>query len=214
MTSSCEYLLFDLDGTLVDSVADLTCSLNSLGQELGHSHLTTDYVRTIVGDGATKLIKRAFGEESYQREHLFRFLDIYGDHLFDNTIPYPGILELLNNHPAEQMAVVTNKPYKLTVELLKGLGISSHFKTIIGGDSYPQKKPDPLPIIKALESLGAEPQQTVMIGDHHTDLYSAQAAGVATCFCAYGLGHTDGLDPDYRAEEASDLLKLFPGTPA
>jgi len=214
MTSTCEYLLFDLDGTLVDSVADLTCSLNLLGQELGHPQLTTDQVRTIVGDGATKLIKRAFGEENYQRNHLYRFLDIYGDHLFDNTAPYPGILELLNSRPAEKMAVVTNKPYKLTVELLKGLEIFSYFKIVIGGDSYSQKKPDSLPVIKALELLGAQPQQAVMIGDHHTDLYSAQAAGVPTCFCVYGLGHTDGITPDYQVKKATDLLKLFPGTTA
>ena len=206
------FLLFDLDGTLVDSVADLTCALNLLGGELGQAPLQLEQVRTIIGDGATRLIKRAFGEETYQREHLSRFLEIYTEHLIDNTAPYPGILELLNSHPAERMAVVTNKPYRLTVDLLNGLGMSRYFKIVIGGDSFPQKKPDPLPVIKALERLGAEPHQTVMIGDHHTDLYSARAAGVATCFCAYGLGHTDGLAPDYRAETSDDLLLLFPGT--
>lgn len=211
MNSTPKYLLFDLDGTLVDSVADLTLSLNLLGEELGQLPLTPGQVRTIVGDGATKLIKRAFGEENYQRDHLFRFLDIYGEHLFDNTVPYPGIQELLSQHSAEHMAVVTNKPHRLTVELLDGLNMTTHFKVVIGGDSYPQKKPDPLPVVKALELLGAEPQQAVMVGDHHTDLYSAQAAGVPTCFCNYGLGHTDGLDPDYRAETSIELLRLFPG---
>lgn len=211
MTARHKYLLFDLDGTLVDSVADLTLALNLLGKELGQAPLVADRVRVIIGDGATKLIKRAFGKENYQREHLLRFLEIYQDHLTDKTAPYPGILELLKRHPAEQMAVVTNKPYRLTLDLLAELDMSQFFKTVIGGDSYPLKKPDPQPVIKALESFGADPCQAVMIGDHHTDLYSAQAAGVATCFCAYGLGHTDGLDTDYRAETSEELLTLFPG---
>jgi len=208
------YLLFDLDGTLVDSVADLTLSLNLLGEELGQSPLTIPQVRNIVGDGATRLIKRAFGEENYQRDHLLRFLKIYTDHLTDNTTPYPGILKLLSRYPSERMAVVTNKPYQLTVDLLSALDMSQYFKVVIGGDSYPQKKPDPLPVVKALEALGAYPQQAVMVGDHHTDLYSARSAGVKTCFCAYGLGHTDGLIPDYHAENSQDLLRLFPGNAA
>jgi phosphoglycolate phosphatase len=208
-----EYLLFDLDGTLVDSVADLTCALNLLGAELGRRPLTPDFVRSIVGDGATKLIKRAFGTEHYQREQLFRFLDIYGAHLLDNTRCYPGIEELLNRFPAEQLALVTNKPHRLTVELLQGLGIAGHFKVIIGGDSYPEKKPHPRPVLEALHLLGATAEKTVMIGDHHTDLYAGKAAGVATCFCAYGLGHSDGLSPDYLANSSTDLLQLFPASP-
>lgn len=214
MSDRPEYLLFDLDGTLVDSVADLTCSLNLLADELKRPHLTPGQVRSIVGDGATKLIKRAFGEENYQREQLFRFLDIYGKHLLDNTCCYPGIEELLSRHPAENLALVTNKPHRLTVELLQGLNLDRHFKIIIGGDSYPEKKPHPQPVQKALEALGAKLELAVMIGDHHTDLHSGKGAGIATCFCAYGLGSTDGLTPDYIANTSADLLQLFPGTTA
>lgn len=206
-----DYLIFDLDGTLVDSVADLTCSLNLLADELQQPQLTAEQVRTIVGDGATKLIKRAFGKKNYQREQLFRFLDIYSAHLLDATRCYPGIEELLSRHPAEQMALVTNKPHALTVQLLDGLSLKHHFKVIIGGDSYAEKKPHPLPIQKALEALGAQPEQAVMIGDHHTDLYAGKSAGLTTCFCAYGLGNTDGLIPDFTANHSTDLLGLFPG---
>ena len=211
MNTPPEYLLFDLDGTLVDSVTDLTCALNLLGQELGQPPLTAERVRSIVGDGATKLIKRAFGEENYHREQLFRFLAIYGAHLLDTTRCYPGIEELLHRHPAEKLALVTNKPHQMTVQLLKGLGLEKHFKVIIGGDSYPQKKPDPLPVLAALKLLAAPAEKAVMIGDHHTDLYSGKGAGVATCFCAYGLGNSDGLTPDYLAKSSTDLLELFPG---
>ena len=209
-----DYLLFDLDGTLVDSVVDLTCALNLLGKELGRSPLSTERVRTIVGDGATKLIKRAFGEENFQYEQLQRFLAIYREHLIDTTRCYPGIEMLLDRHPAEKLAVITNKPHSLSVALLEGLGLAGHFKVVIGGDSYPQKKPDPLPVLKALELLGAPVDRAVMIGDHHTDLHAGKGAGIATCFCAYGLGVTGGLVPDYQARHSTDLLKLFPGNPS
>jgi phosphoglycolate phosphatase len=209
-----EYLLFDLDGTLVDSVQDLTCALNLLGAELGRPPLSAERVRTLVGDGASRLIKRAFGEETYQRAQLLRFLEIYREHLYDTTRCYPGIKELLTRHPADKLAVVSNKPYQLTVLLLEGLGLAGHFQVVIGGDSYPEKKPDPLPVLKALERLGAPAARAVMIGDHHTDLQAGKGAGIATCFCAYGLGETGGLTPDYRAQLPGDLLRLFPGTPA
>jgi phosphoglycolate phosphatase len=212
MTADYKYLIFDLDGTLVDSVADLTTSLNLLADELGHPQLTTDFVRTIVGDGASKLIKRAFGAESYQREQLFRFLAIYAEHLLDHTYCYPGIKELLSRQSADRIALVTNKPHALTMQLLKGLGLAEHFKIVVGGDSYPEKKPHPLPVQKALEILGAQPNQSIMIGDHHTDLYSGRDAGTATCYCAYGLGNTDGLEPNFTVQTSEELLQLFPGT--
>ncbi len=110
------------------------------------------------------------------------------------------------------MAIVTNKPYQLTINLLEGLNLIKNFKIIVGGDSYAEKKPHPLPVIKALEGLGADPKQAVMIGDHHTDLYAGREAGTATCFCAYGMGNTDGLTTDFYAEQSTDLLQLFPGS--
>ncbi len=206
-----KYLLFDLDGTLVDSVADLALSLNLLADELGQPRLTTERVRSIVGDGATKLIKRAYGEENYQREHLLRFLEIYAEHLLDQTRCYPGIEQLLACHPTERLAVVTNKPYQLSVQLLAGLDIAKHFKVVIGGDSYSEKKPHPLPVLKALEELDAHPSQAVMVGDHHTDLNSGRDAGTAICFCSYGIGNDGGVEPDFQVDSSLELLQLFPG---
>lgn len=211
MKTKFQYLLFDLDGTLVDSVADLTLALNLLADELHLPHLTRQRVKSIVGDGVSKLIKRAYGEEVYKREHLFRFLDIYGEHLLDNTRCYPGIEELLASYPAENLAVVTNKPYQLTMKLLAGLDLLESFKVIVGGDSFAEKKPHPLPVINTLKELGATPDQAVMIGDHHTDLHSGKDAGTAICFCSYGLGNTGGVIPDFTAESSADLLQLFPG---
>jgi len=206
------YLLFDLDGTLVDSVPDLTTSLNLLRSELDCPPLTPTQVGAMVGDGVTILVQRALGEERYRIDHRDRFMQIYSQHLLDQTSCFPGINALLNHHPADSMAIVTNKPYNLTIQLLEGLNLLHYFKTVVGGDSYPQKKPDPLPVIKALKDLGADPAAAIMIGDHHTDIRAGQAAGTTTCFCRYGVGHTDGLKTDFQAEQATDLLRLFPGS--
>ena len=207
------YLLFDLDGTLVDSVPDLTLSLNLLRAELDCSPLREQQVVPMVGDGVSVLVKRALGPEIYQPLHVDRFMHFYADHLLDHTSCYPGIEELLSSHAADKMAIVTNKPYQLTMRLLDGLNLTRYFKVIVGGDSYAEKKPHPLPVIKALAGLSAVPRQAVMIGDHHTDLYSGREAGTATCFCAYGMGHNDGLTSDFYAKQSTDLLQLFPGSP-
>jgi phosphoglycolate phosphatase len=207
------YFLFDLDGTLIDSVPDLTLSLNLLRAELDCSPLLASQVARMIGDGVGALVQRALGENLYHPAHRDRFMQLYAEHLLDHTICYPGIEEFLNCHSANKMAIVTNKPYQLTMEILDGLNLTKHFQTVVGGDSYAEKKPHPLPVMKALAGLGAVPEQAVMIGDHHTDLYSGREAGTATCFCAYGIGHSDGLTTDFYAEQSTDLLQLFPEPP-
>lgn len=206
------FLIFDLDGTLVDSVPDLTTSLNVLRKELDSPPVTAQRVAEMVGDGVSMLVKRALGDTLFLPGHVDRFMEIYDQHILDNTSCYPGIEELFSRHSAEHMALVTNKPYMLTMKLLDGLNLTQNFKKIIGGDSFTEKKPHPLPVLKALEALDADPRQTVMIGDHHTDLRAGQGAGTMTCFCNYGMGHTDGLFTDFRAEQSTDLLRLFPGS--
>ncbi|MBN1957657.1 MAG: HAD-IA family hydrolase [Desulfuromonadales bacterium] len=205
------YLLFDLDGTLVDSVADLTLSLNLLREELHLAPLLVTQVKPMIGDGASLLVKRALGEKIFAPHHLTRFMEIYAEHLLDNTLCFSGIENLLQRHDPQKMAVVTNKPYQLSVNLLDGLGILGYFSLVIGGDSLTEKKPHPLPVRKALEVLQAPPKEAVMIGDHHTDIYAAHAAGTAACFCAYGVGHNDGQATVYHADQPGDLIKLFPG---
>lgn len=206
------YLLFDLDGTLVDSVPDLTISLNLLRAEFDCSPLLEEQVSHMVGDGVGILVKRAIGDDLYHPAQIDRFMQLYSEHLLDHTRCYPGIEELLARHPADKMAIVTNKPHQLTLKLLEGLNLINSFKIIVGGDSYAEKKPHPLPVVKALAGLSADPEQAVMIGDHHTDLYAGRGAGTATCFCAYGMGHSDGLTTDFYAEQSTDLLQLFPGS--
>jgi phosphoglycolate phosphatase len=202
--------LFDLDGTLVDSVADLATGVNLLREELDLPPLDLPTVRLFVGDGATALVTRSLPEGWFSPLRLQRFLELYGEHLLDRTELYPGIREFLDLHRDTPMGVVTNKPFGLTMDLLAGLGLLTYFPVVLGGDSGPAKKPDPAPVLHALRELGSDPQDAVLIGDHHTDLRAGLAAGVSTCFCAWGIGRDGGVPHDFRAETPCDLHRLFP----
>ena len=204
-------LLFDLDGTLVDSVRDLATALNLLRGERDLPPLPLERVRACVGDGATLLVKRGLAEIPYEDELLKRFLCLYGEHLLDETTVYPGIREFLDEQARRKLGIVTNKPAAFTRPLLDGLDLSRYFPVIVGGDSCAEKKPHPLPVRQALNKLGADAAGAVMIGDHHTDLRAGAAAVVRTCFCAWGLGHPDGTPYDDHAETPADLPRLYPG---
>jgi phosphoglycolate phosphatase len=182
--------IFDLDGTLIDSVADLATAVNLLRADLTLPPLDLKTVGSYVGDGATMLVRRSLPEGGFSPERLKRFLDLYRVHLLDETRIYPGMADFLIQHQGEKMAVVTNKPHDLTMTLLK--------------------KPDPLPVLQALRELQADAGHAVMIGDHHTDLRAGRAAGIKTCFCAFGVGNDGGEPYDFLAETPADLLHLFP----
>ncbi len=200
--------LFDLDGTLIDSVADIAASVNRLRGELGLPPLDLPTVRSYVGDGSRLLVTRALPQ--FSEAHLARFLEIYGEHLLDQTVVYPGMREFLALHRRQRLAVVTNKPLTPTLALLDALYLRPFFSVVLGAESAPTRKPDPGPVLLALQRLGSQPENTVFIGDHHTDLRAGCAAGVKTCFCAWGIGRTEGAEYDFRAESAWDLARLFP----
>ena len=202
--------LFDLDGTLVDSIPDLTKSVNLLRGELGLPAVTSDQVRSYVGDGVGLLLQRALPEQLFSQDRRKRFMEIYTDHLTDETLIYPGIVAFLEMHRDKPMAVVTNKPQTLAEIIVERLGLAPFFQDVIGAELALQRKPHPDMVNHALKRLGSRPERTVLLGDHHVDLRAAHAAGVKSCFCAWGLGHDDGLRADFQAETAADLPRLFP----
>lgn len=202
-------ILFDLDGTLVDSVGDLSTAVNLLRSELDLPPLTIPAVRACVGDGATMLVRRALGDDLFTLPRLQRFLTLYREHLAETTILYPGISDCLDLVAARPLAVVTNKPYQLTMTLLDALDLTRYFPVVIGGDSCPVKKPDPTPVKVALHRLGATSAGAIMIGDHHTDLRAGQAAGLDVCFCSWGFGDDGGCTPTHRAANATELLQVL-----
>ena len=204
-------LLFDLDGTLVDSLPDLATALNLLRTENGLAPLPLSTVRAAIGDGARKLVERCLPAGLCTEAQLQRFLTLYGQHLTDATRPYDGILPLLQalRERGTPLAVVTNKPIGLTRALLDGLGLTPYFASVLGGDSGPTKKPDPGMIHAALAITGGTPATAIVIGDHHTDLHAGRAAGCRTVFCAWGFGHDGGLDPTWRAADPAALTSLL-----
>ncbi len=207
---SIDTFLFDLDGTLVDSIPDLTRAINLLREELDLPAITSDQVRGYVGDGVGLLLQRALPEQLFNQNRRKRFMEIYTEHLTDETVIYPGIMDFLAMHRDKPMVVVTNKPQHLAEILVNRLGLSPFFKHVIGDDLVLQRKPHPEMVHHALKLLGCNPEKSVLLGDHHVDLRAAHAARVKSCFCAWGLGHDDGLQADFLADKATDLPFVFP----
>jgi len=178
------HLIFDLDGTLVDSAPDLATALNALLAELGKAPLTVPAIRAMVGDGAGVLVSRGLAaaglEDADQPAALKRFLALYRDCLIEQTRAYPEVEATLERLKAEghKLGVCTNKPIDPTRRILAALGLIRFFGAVIGGDSLPQRKPDPEPLLAAIAELGGTVQGAVMIGDSANDMLCARAAAV------------------------------------
>src|SRR5579863_6824809 len=207
-------LLFDLDGTLIDSKQDLVLSVNATLRSLGREELPADLVASYVGSGAPALIRRALGglpdSEEFQRALQF-FLAYYEQHKLDFTRAYPGVQEALQQLRDIPMVVLTNKPVNISVRILEGLGLASFFQAIYGGNSFPTKKPDPLGANTILTQLRVAPQEAVMVGDSEVDVQTARNAGMISAIVNFGFGiHNRVAYPaDVYLDRMQDLLPLF-----
>jgi phosphoglycolate phosphatase len=183
-------LLFDLDGTLVDSVPDLTRALSALLAELGAAPLTAAEVVPMVGDGVGPLVARALAARSLPPDangvRVERFLALYEAAPATLTRPYPGVPETLSRLGRDgwRLGLVTNKPERATRLLLTQLALAPFFETVIGGDTTPWKKPDKRPLLAALEALGAE--GGIFVGDNENDAAAAHEAGLPLVLLRYG----------------------------
>jgi phosphoglycolate phosphatase len=220
---SIRLIVFDLDGTLIDSRQDLCNSVNATLQNFSLSPLPDDVIAGFIGDGAAMLIRRALtipgelpgGEaaltDAFFREAFLYFLDYYRAHLLDYTHLYPGVLQSLEalriapDGAPRKMAVLTNKPVRPAQAICEGLGIASHFFAIYGGDSFSTKKPDPLGLATLIAEAGCTAEETLMVGDSDVDVKTARNAGVWTLGCSFGLApETLALaQPDAIADHAS-----------
>lgn len=215
MTDRFSTYLFDLDGTLIDSLADLRTALNLVRSNYSLPDMEIEEVRQKVGDGARKLVERSLPESLFSDQAVQAFLSYYSEHLLEHTRPYPKIPALLARlqEQGARLGVVTNKPLAMTQPILKGLGLTGFFQVVLGGDSLPTKKPHPGMIEEAMRILQSSPQDTLVVGDHHTDLHAGDAAGTHTCFCEWGFGHSDGLSPDLTAATSQALCDLLAPAP-
>jgi phosphoglycolate phosphatase len=188
-------VLFDLDGTLVDSAPDLATALNALLAELGKPGLAESTVRAMVGDGAGVLVQRGLEAaglgDADQPAALKRFLALYRDCLIDRTRAYPdveAVLEALKG-AGHTLGVCTNKPFDPTQRILAALKLDRFFDAVIGGDSLPQRKPDPEPLLETIRRLGGSPEHAVMIGDSANDVACARAAAVTAILIPSDYGN-------------------------
>jgi phosphoglycolate phosphatase len=227
---SLRLLVFDLDGTLIDSRLDLIHSVNAALRHIGRPELDGDVIASYVGDGAPTLMRRALGEgtdEGVLRTALEYFLGYYRLHKLDHTTVYEGIPEILanlaqsshdshangsrSNGAQRQMAILSNKPVNPSRDIVRALGLNDYFVRIYGGNSFATKKPDPLGVKTILQETGVPPEQALMIGDSSIDVLTGRNAGLWTCGVSYGFApHTlDAVPPDVLVETPRDLGLLF-----
>ena len=203
-------VLFDLDGTLVDSAADLQATLSRLLREYGLRPLSLDEVKAKIGDGVAKLVERAFiatgGDLDKVDAAARRFLALYEGHAAALTVAYPGVRDTLMQLQAQGLilAVVTNKPLAATQEILAALDLARFFAAVVGGDSAARRKPHPDPIMKALADAGLKADEAIMVGDNYHDIEAAHAAGVEAIIVTYGYSHK--LPSETGADHVVDAM--------
>jgi len=205
-------IIFDLDGTLIDSVSDLANSVNFTLTTIGLPTHTREEIKSYVGDGVQKLIKRSLGQPQLDRfdEAFVVFMEHYDLHCTDNTVLYPEVAEtLLKLAEAYTLGVLTNKSRNFSVKILAALEVLTYFKEVLGGDSLPVKKPDPAGIHYLADKWHLTPDQIIMVGDHATDIEVGQRARCKTVFINGGIGETRGLTPDIIIDNISELPGLL-----
>ena len=212
-------IVFDLDGTLVDSLDDMQAVLNETLRPLGRPALDRATVGAMIGDGAKVLLQRALtatgGVPQDFAGLLQRFLQLYEADAGSRTQPFPAVPAVLDRLRRDGwgLAICTNKPYAVTRRLLADLQLDGQFAAVFGGDSFPVGKPDPGPVIAALHALDGDPRRSAMVGDHANDLTAGRGAGVATIFARYGYGGASvaGLTPDVTIGTFADLPGVLDG---
>jgi len=204
-----DLLIFDLDGTLIDSKLDLAHAVNATRAHFGLPPLDLETVGNYIGNGAPVLIRRAMGAEASQNDvdkALEYFLAYYGDHKLDNTRAYPGIPEALEalHQASVRMAVLTNKPVRISGRIIEGLGLSKYFLHVYGGNSFDRKKPDPLGVETLLAETGVSKHRALIVGDSAVDVQTARNAGVKVC------GVTYGFQPESFVTDPPDMIVSRP----
>jgi len=209
-------VLFDLDGTLVDSLFDLTDAVNHMLTAFGHSVLVPEQVRQLVGKGARNLVQRALESDSEAdiRRGLSLFTEFNTAHIADKSRLYPDVAAMLQQlrEAGIRMALVTNKPEALSILIVKTLGVEDYFELIAGGDTYPEMKPSPRPLLRAIDQLGAPPSAAIMVGDSINDIQAGVEAGITTIGCTWGYGKPGELDrADHRVDNCMSLANVLLG---
>ncbi len=208
-----ELLIFDLDGTLIDSKLDIAHCVNWTLADLEIPTIPHQEIYRHVGYGVRALISGAVGEEHLDlyQEAITIFDRHYTEHLLDHTCLFPGMERVLEKFQDKKMAVITNKPQKYTDPIIEGLNLQSYFGAVFGRDAFKESKPHPEPIFRVWEKLPAARNKTVIIGDTDIDIQTGKNAEIITCGVSYGFGSLDKLqeaEPDFIVNEPEELIQL------
>jgi phosphoglycolate phosphatase len=204
-------LIFDLDGTLIDSKLDLALAVNAALAELRRNSLPHEQIFSYVGRGAPALIAQALGDGASHEDctaGLEFFIKYYSAHKLDNTVLYPGVRETLDALRGMPMAVYTNKPVRVSRSIVEGLGIADSFRVVHGGNSFERKKPDPMGVESILREFGAAPTQAMFVGDSEVDVQTARNAGTWVCGVTYGFGshRLAEYPPDLLVDNLTEMV--------
>ena len=208
-------IIFDLDGTLIDSSTDLAISMNATREHFGLERLDPKLIYSYVGNGAEVLVRRAMGpgtpEDRVREAHAF-FLRFYRKHALEHTKLFPGVREAVLQlcHQDHALTVLTNKPVRISFDIMAALGLGECFGRVYGGDSFPRKKPDPVGIRTLMDESNLDATQTLMVGDSAVDVQTARAAGVRCCGVAWGFQPESfqGNPPDWVIERPDEILSI------
>jgi phosphoglycolate phosphatase len=214
-------LIFDLDGTLVDSRQDLANSVNAMLRHYGKHELDCDVIASYIGNGAPMLVRRSLGDpddEPFVQEALLYFMAYYREHKLDHTYVYEGVIESLetirksrNSQGGLKMAVLSNKPVGPSQAIVEALGLGKYFFQVYGGNSFHTKKPDPAGVQALLAESGAHVEETVIVGDSDVDVITARNSGTYSVGVRYGLSpHTlEDAPPDVLVDHPSELADVL-----
>lgn len=205
-----DLIIFDLDGTLINSLKDIAISLNFALEKLGLERLDEEKVRGYIGSGIKKLMEDVLGSDDDSRvpQMISYFREHHEKHLLDNTVLYPGVREILEFFSSKKKAVISNKNKEFSVAVLRGLGAEHYFDVVLGPEDTSQRKPSPEPILRVLSCLNVSMFQALMVGDNPIDVEAGKAAGVLTCGVTYGFCKKEDVEranPDFVI---NDILKL------
>jgi phosphoglycolate phosphatase len=212
-------LIFDLDGTLIDSKLDLALSVNAMLDHMGSPQHVHETIFGFVGNGAEVLVRKSLGDGATDEDvkrGLGYFLSYYRTHMLDNTVLYPGVQEALDEFRRQErysMAVFTNKPVNFSRAIIEGLNLSNRFVAVYGGNSFERKKPDPMGIEVLLRDMNVTREEAMMVGDSHVDVLTARNSGIFACGVTYGLG-LEGMrahPPDVMVDNLTELPEKLNG---
>ena len=206
-------LIFDLDGTLIDSRADLATAVNLMRHEFGLEPLPVAQVAALVGEGLRNLVSRAWPEAGERLDDAVTVARrYYGEHLLDQTTLYPGVAAAVRELHADgyRLGVVTNKPQEFTDTILRGFGLADYFTLVVGGGASFPLKPDPAAVLAVLERCGVAPSRhSWIVGDHFTDLEVGRRSGLSRCYCRFGFGDPRGENYDLAVDSLPEFVEYL-----